>query len=58
MTDTQIMTLWLIPNLYDWRSHEWGLMGNEVTSDHGEVLSFYVYPLSCWEDSDEFISIV
>jgi len=46
MADTQIMTLWLKPNLCDWRSHEWGLMGNEVTGDHGEVLSFYVYPLS------------
>jgi hypothetical protein len=46
MTDTQIMILWLISNLYDWRSHEWDLMENEVTSDHGEVLSFYVYPLS------------
>jgi hypothetical protein len=57
--DTRIMTLWLIPNLYEyWRSHEWGLMGNEVTSDHGDVLSFYVYPLFCWEDSDESIPMV
>jgi hypothetical protein len=45
-TDIQIMTLWLIPNLFDWRSHEWGLMRNEITSDHCEVLSFYIYPLS------------
>jgi len=57
-TDTQIMTLWLILNLCDWRSHERGLMGNEVTSDHSEVLSFYVYPLFCWEDSDESIRMV
>jgi hypothetical protein len=52
--------LGLIPKLWhcDWRSHEWGLMGNKVTSDHVEVLSFYVYPLSCWEDSDESIPMV
>jgi len=50
MTDTQIMALWLIPDLCDWRSHERGLMGNEVTSDHGKVLSFYLYTLSFWED--------
>jgi hypothetical protein len=37
-TDIQIMKLWLIPNLCDWRSYELGLMGNEVTSDHGKVL--------------------
>jgi hypothetical protein len=35
MTDTQIMALWLILDLCDWRPHEWGLMGNEVISDHG-----------------------